>query len=83
MKKITIRDRFMLLFKIAISQMSSDPGVKCFSEIPADSFFIKFVDFVEKEMGCNFPATKIKRCFIDNGVKYEKKFACRFRGKEN
>ena len=54
MKKITIKDRFMLLFKIAIGQMSSSPRVKYFSEIPADSFFVKFVDFVENEMGCNF-----------------------------
>ena len=73
----------MVLFKIAIGQMSSGSCVKCFSEIPADSLFIKLVDFVQKEMGCNFLATKIKRWFNDNGGKYEKEFVFRFRGKES
>ena len=83
LKNNTIKERFMILFKIAIGQMSSGSGVKCFSEIPADSLFIKFVDFLRKEMGCNFLATKIKRWFNDNGGKYEKEFAFTFRGKES
>ena len=58
--------------KTVIGQMSSGSGVKCFNEIPADSLFAKFVDFVRKEIGCNFLATKIKRWFNDNGGKYEK-----------
>ena len=62
----------MVLFKIAIGQMTSGSGVKCFNEIPAGLLFIKFVDFVRKEMRCNFLATKIKRWFNDNGGKHEK-----------
>ena len=83
LKNNTIKERFVVLFKIAIGQMSSGSGVKCFSEIPADSLFIKFVDFARKEIGCNFLATKIKRWFNDIGGKYEKEFAFRFRGKES
>ena len=83
LKNNTIKERFMVLFKIAIGQMSSGSGVKCFSEIPADSLFIKFVDFARNEIGCNFLATKIKRWFNDIGGKYEKEFGFRFRGKES
>ena len=72
LKNNTIKEHFMVLFKIAMGQMSSGSGVKCFSEIPADSLFIKFVDFLRKEMGCNFLATKIKRWFNHNGGKYER-----------
>lgn len=53
----------MILFKFAIGQMRSGSDVNCFSEIPPDSLFIKFVAFVPKEMGFNFLAIKIKRWF--------------------
>ena len=51
LKNNTIKEYFMVLFKIANGQMSSCPGVKCFREIPVDSTFIKFVDFVRKDIG--------------------------------
>ena len=82
LKNNTIKECFKVLFKIAIGQMSSGSGVKCFSEIPAGSLSIKFVDFLRKEMGCDFLAAKIKRWFNNNGGKHEKEFAFRFRGKE-
>lgn len=44
----------MVLFKVAIGQMGSGAGIKCFREIPADSLFIKFDEFERKEMSCNF-----------------------------
>ena len=46
-------------------------------------FFLKFVEFVRKQMACNFLANKIKRWFNENGGKNEKEFSFRFRGKES
>lgn len=73
----------MVLFKVAIGQMGSGAGIKCFSEIPGDSLFIKFDEFERKEISCIFLATKINRWFNDNGRKYEKEFPFRFKGKES
>ena len=83
LKNNTIKERFMILFKIAIGQMVSSSNVKCFSDLSVDSLFLKFVEFVRKQMACNFLANKIKRWFNEKGGKNEKEFSFRFRGKEN
>lgn len=44
----------MVLFKVAIGQMGSGAGIKCFIEFPGDSLFIKFDEFERKEMSCIF-----------------------------
>ena len=63
--------------------MVSSSNVKCFSDLSVDSLFLKFVEFVRKQMACNFLANKIKRWFNEKGGKNEKEFSFRFRGKEN
>ena len=63
--------------------MVSSSNVKCFSDLSVDSLFLKFVEFVRKQMACNFLANKIKRWFNENGGKNEKEFSFRFRGKES
>ena len=70
----TIKERFMVLFKIAIRQMLPSSNVKCFSDL---------VEFVRKQMACNFLANKIKRWFNENGGKNKKEFSFRFRRKES
>ena len=52
LKNNTIKEQF--LFKFATVRLSSVSGMKCFSENPADSLFIKFIYLVREEMGCNF-----------------------------
>ena len=34
----------MVLFKVAIGQMGSGAGIKCFIEFPGDSLFSKFLE---------------------------------------
>ena len=82
LKNNVIKERFMIIFKICISQ--SNLGFsKTFRDINCGSVFIKFVSYVRKEMGCNFLANKIVRWFNDNGGKQDKEFTFRFRGKES
>ena len=61
LKNNTIKEQFMILFKIAIGQTVSSTNVKCFSDLSVNSLFLKFVEFVWKQMACNFLANKIKR----------------------
>ena len=82
LKNNTIKERFMLLFKICVSQ-SNLKNFKSFANVPPSSLFGKFVSFVHYEMGCNFLANKIKSWYNENSGKIEKEFRFRFRGKES
>lgn len=82
LKNNTIKERFMLLFKICVAQ-SNLTNVKSFSDVQSNSLFSKFESFVHYDMQCNFLATKIKRWFNENCGKVEKEFGFRFRGKES
>ena len=72
----------MQIFKICVAQ-SKLSNVKSFAEVPLDSLFSKFVEFVHHGMSCNFLASKIKTWFNENCGKVEKHFSFRFRGKES
>ena len=72
----------MILFKLFVSQCNFGLA-KSFKDISNDNLFSKFVNFVRKDMGCNFLVKKIERWFNDNSGKVEKEFTFRFRGEES
>ena len=82
LKNNVIKEQFMKLFKIAIGKTNLK-GVKTFANVPKNSLFMHFVDFVHDKMNCNFLSSKIKRWFNDNSGATEKDFSFRFRGKES
>ena len=82
LKNNVVKERFMILFKLFVSQCHFG-SAKSFKEITNDNLFSRFVNFVRKEMKCNFLAKKIERWFNDNSGKVEKEFTFRFRGKES
>ena len=82
LKNNTIKERFMILFKICVSQ-TNFKGAKSFKDIPVDTLFYKFVDFTRKGMNCNFLAKKIERWFNENSGKFQSEFTFRFRGTES
>ena len=47
LKNNTIKERFMILFKIAIGQMVSSSNVKCFSDLSVDSLFLNLLSLYE------------------------------------
>ena len=72
LKNNTIKEQFMILFNIAIGKMVSSSNIKCFSDLSVDSHFFKLVEFLRKQMACNFLANKMRRWFNENGGKNEK-----------
>ena len=72
----------MKLFKICLAKTNLGKA-KSYSEIPQESFFVQFVEFIHSQMNCNFLSKKIQRWFNDNSGKTERDFAFRFRGKES
>ena len=83
LKNNTVKERFMCLFKICLSQTNLK-GVKSFKEVPLHSLFYKFVNFLKTSMNCNFLSKKIRMWFNDNnGKSSERDFTFRFRGKES
>ena len=82
LKNNTIKERFMQLFKLCLSQ-SNLQNIKSYREVPMESFFGKFVEFIHRNMNCNFLSKKIKTWFNESSGKTEKEFSFRFRGKES
>ena len=66
-----VKERFIILFKLCVSQWHFG-SAKSFKDIANDNLFSKFVNFVQKDMSCNFLAKKIERWFNDNSGKVEK-----------
>ena len=82
LKNNTIKEQFMKLFKICLAKTNLGKA-KSYSEIPQESLFVQFVEFIHSQMNCNFLSKKIQRWFNDNSGKTERDFAFRFRGKES
>ena len=82
LKNNTIKERFIILFKIAIGEMVSSSNIKCFSDLSVDSLFLKFVQFLQKQMACNFLANKIKSGLMNMGERMKKNFLLDSEGKK-
>ena len=82
LKNNTVKERFMQIFKLCLSQ-SNLKCIKNFNDVPTNSLFYKFVDFVHFGMNCNFLAKKIKTWFNETSAINVKDFSFRFRGKES
>ena len=57
LKNNVAKEGFMILFKLCVSQCHFG-SVKSFKDTSNDNIFSKFVNFVRKNMGCNFLAKK-------------------------
>lgn len=79
LKNNCAKEMFIKLLKISCFGL---PKCHCFSKLPANCLFVKFVNAVEKDMKSNILYDKIKQWFNENAGDTGKDFTIRFRGKE-
>ena len=76
-----MKEIFMKLLKIVLSEANLSKEIKLFKEISANNIFLRFVDFVKTEMNSNFLGKKVIAWFNENRLsKQEREFDLRFRG---
>ena len=84
LKNNTVKERFVKILKIVISQANLPAEVKCFKDLPDDNLFVHFIKFIRVEMNSNYLAKKIIAWFNENKVsKQQREFGFRFRGRES
>ena len=83
LKNNTVKEMFMKLVKVVLLN-SETRSVNYFKELPENNLLYFFIDFVRKQMNCNFLGKKLITWFNENKEgKGEKPFSFRFRGKES
>ena len=83
MKNNTVKELFMKVLNLVLLQ-SNVPGAQSFSEIDPGNLFVEFINFVRKDMNCNYLAKKLITWFNENKINRKvKDFSFRFRGKES
>ena len=81
-KNNTIKERFMILFKIAIGQTVSSSNIKCFSDLSVDSLFLNLLTLYGNRWLAIFGKIKSKDGLMKIGERIKKNFFLDLEGKK-
>ena len=84
MKNNSVKELFMKILRVVLSQAKIPENILAFSEIAGDNLFVEFNEFVRTNMNCNYLKKKLITWFNENKLmKKDLEFTFRFRGKES
>ena len=84
LKNNCVKELFMRIKDIVVSQAKIPPNILSYGDLPESNLFVKFMDFVRKDMNSNHLVNKLISWFNENkSANKECGFGFRFRGRES